>query len=112
MKASYTQRPAELERMPDGYSKFRFDITDKSEGDKQQFECREVNIPGAVTSDKVIEAVMAEKWGKGIENKLINDYNEWQLTGENAQAKTEYESFLAERKALKLHIKTILGETV
>ena len=108
MKASYSQCPAQLELMPDGYHKFRFEIEEISNGENSQFECREVDIHGAVTSNKVIEAAMTDKWGNGIEQKLINDYNEHQLTGTNETAVQAYTNFLAQRKALKEEVRSVV----
>ena len=108
MKASYSEYPESLEVMPEGHTKFRFDIKEITEEDNTQFVCREVDIQGAVTSDKVIEAVIADKWGSGVEQKLINDYNEFQINGESETAVAAYTAFLEERKTLKLHVKSLL----
>ena len=108
MKASYNQPPERLQLMPDGHTKFRFEIQDKSTEENTQFECREVDIKGAVTAEKVIEAVIAEKWGHGVEQKLINDYNEFKLTGENPEAEAAYIEFLQQRKELKNFVKSAL----
>lgn len=112
MKASYAELPAAIERMPEGHTKFRFDIEDKSTEGKPSFECREVDIHGALAAEKVIAAAIAEKWGNGIEQKLINDYNECNLIDGGSGDTAAYSDFLRERKALKLHIKTLLNETI
>jgi Fe-S cluster assembly scaffold protein SufB len=52
--------------------------------------------------------VIAEKWGHGIEQKLVNDYNEFKLTGENPEAEAAYVAFLSERKELKNEVKMLL----
>lgn len=108
MKASYNELPLRLQLMPDGHTKFRFEIEEITNNESTQFECREVDIKGAVTADKVIEAVIAEKWGHGVEQKLINDYNEFKLTGENPEAESNYLEFLQLRKELKTYIKSIV----
>lgn len=92
--------------MSDGYYKFRFDIEEVVNGENMQFTCREVLIFGAVTSNKLTEAAIAEKWGGGVENKLINDYNEFTLGVGDVAAKVAYENFLVERKALKEYVHT------
>ena len=104
MKSSYNERPQALELMPDGYHLFRFDIEEAINGENTQFTCHEVQIFGAVTSQKVIEAVIAEKWGNGVEQKLINDYNEYVLGAGDVAAKVTYEGFLVERKLLKEYV--------
>lgn len=98
--------------MPDGYTKFRFEIQEVApEGENQtpQWTCREVIITGAVTSQKITELVMKEKYGGGYEQKLINEYNEYVLGLALETAKTAYEAFLAERKALKLEIREAIA---
>lgn len=108
MIASYSEEPKRLELMPDGYSVYRWNIQHIVDESNSQWTCREVIIHGAVDRLKITEAAMADVWGGGIENKLINDYNEFVLTGENEAAKVDYENFLIERKALKDEIKNTL----
>lgn len=109
MKASYSTRPSVLELMPDGHHLFRFDIEEVVNGENTQFLCREVQIFGAVTSSKLTEAAITEKWGNGVENKLINEYNEFKAgLSEDSNAETRYVIFLAERKALKEYINSIV----
>ena len=109
MKASYSQKPEALELMTDGYHKFRFDIVEQTTNEQTQWLCNEVDIHGAVSSQKVIESVIAEKWGNGVEQKLINDYNEFALGVGSENAKVAYETFLAERKLLKEYVHGIVG---
>ena len=108
MKANYNEQPLRIELMPDGYHKFRFGIEQLTNGENTSFNCNEVIIHVAVTTDKVIAAVMDAKWRNGVEQKLINDYNEFKLTGENSEAETKYLEFLSERRDLKINIKNII----
>ena len=108
MKASYNELPPRLQLMPDGHTKFRFEIEEVINNESTQFECREVDIKGAVTADKVIEAAIADKWGNGVEQKLINDYNEFKLTGENPEAEAAYLAFLTERRELKNEVNELV----
>lgn len=108
MKASYDNEPLVLERKPDGYYKYRWNIAQQDE----HWSCNEVIVYGTVDSNKVTRAVIDSLWGNGIENKLINDYNEYLITGENSEAKVAYENFLAERKTLKEEIRRVLNEEV
>ena len=108
MKASYNELPPRLQLMPDGHTKFRFEIEEITSNGSTQFECREVDIKGAVTADKVIEAAITDKWGNGVEQKLINDYNEFKLTGENPEAEAAYLAFLTERRELKNEVKELV----
>lgn len=103
-KANYTEIPKVVEQMPDGYSLFRHNIQAVDNG----FECVEVKIYGAVTADKVIAALILELWGDGVEQKLINDYNEYLLNEENEAAKVAYIEFLQQRKELKNFVKSAL----
>lgn len=107
MKASYNERPAQLELMPDGYHLFRFDIEEVINGENTQFTCREIQIFGAVTSNKLTEAAIAEKWGNGVENKLINDYNEYKAGFGMVESEMKYFQFLEDRKTLKQYISTL-----
>ena len=61
MKANHQEQPLRLELMPDGYHKFRFDIEQIANGENTSFSCNEVIIHGAVTTDKVISAVMTKQ---------------------------------------------------
>ena len=64
---------------------------------------------GAVTAEKVIAALIAELWGNGIEQKLINDYNEFKAgLSDNADAETKYLEFLSARKDLKESIHQLI----
>jgi len=110
MNASYSQQPQALEYLPDGYHKYRYDIQQITDGENTQWTCNEVIIRGAVTSNKITEVAIAEKWGNGVEQKLINDYMEYSLGIGTEESKIAYETFLAERKALKEAIKAIVND--
>lgn len=109
MKANYNEQPKALELMPDGYHKFRYAITETTNGETTSYDCQEVIIHGAVTTDKVIAAVISDRWATGVEQKLINDYNEYKLGVGNATAETDYLNFLTERKALKEYVREMLN---
>ena len=104
MIANYNELPQKIEAVGDGSSRFRFLITELENG----YQCHEVIVQGAVNSDKVVAAVMDEMWGNGVEQKLINDYNEFKLTGENPEAEAAYLEFLQLRKELKTYIKSLI----
>jgi len=105
MKASYNEQPQALELMPDGYHKFRFEIEIITNSGQTQYTCHEVDVYGSITSEKIIELVINEKWGNGVEQKFINDYNEYVLGIGNISSKTSYQTFLSERKKLKEYVK-------
>lgn len=112
MIASYSEEPKRLELMPDGYSMYRWNIQQLVDENTTQWTCREVIIYGAVDKYKITEAVIDDMWGGGVENKLINDYNEFVITGEKEAAKVAYELFLSERKNIKDEIKRVLDEEI
>lgn len=98
MKANYTNKPDTIEAVGNGSTRFRYNIVEADRG----YNCEEVIIYGAVTAEKVIAALIAELWGNGIEQKLINDYNEFKAgLSDNADAETKYLDFLRKRKVLK-----------
>jgi len=107
MKTYYTNKPATLELMYDGYHLFRFNIEEVVNGETTQFQCDEVKIFGAVTSNKITEVAIADLWGNGVEQKLINDYNEYKLGVGVAESETKYLEFLTKRRELKLFIESI-----
>ena len=98
MKANYTNKPEIMEAVGNGSTRFRYNKVEADNG----YNCDEVIVYGAVTAEKVIAALIAELWGNGVEQKLINDYNEFKAgLSDNADAETNYMEFLRERKVLK-----------
>ena len=98
MKANYTNKPDIMESVGNGSTRFRYKIVEAENG----YNCDEIIVYGAVPADKVIAALIAELWGNGIEQKLINDYNEFKAgLSNNADAESKYLEFLSERKAMK-----------
>lgn len=125
MKAYYDSKPSKYEAVGDGSYRYRYDIqeveqtaqtnaTDDStaaEETRTQWVCEEVTIWAPVTSRKLTQAVIAGKWDKDHEQKLVNEYNGALLgvygskTSEEAKAKiANYTAFLTERAALKTAI--------
>lgn len=115
MKATYDNEPSVLEAVGNGSHRYHYDIkavktesAEKSSGteSKTQYECQEVIVWEPLTSNKITEAVIAEKWDSNQEQKLINEYNAIQLgiTTDNAEIAIKtaaYKEFLAERVRLK-----------
>lgn len=115
MKATYDNEPSVLEAVGNGSHRYHYDIkavktesTEKSSGteSKTQYECQEVIVWEPLTSNKITEAVIAEKWDSNQEQKLINEYNAIQLgittdKAEIAIKTAAYKEFLAERVRLK-----------
>lgn len=64
--------------------------------------CESITLSGKPSSNAIFKALVEERWGNGIEQKLINDYNAYQLRLiEDESARTKYLTFLTERLALK-----------
>ena len=116
MKAIYDNEPSVLEAVGNGSHRYHYDIkavktesAEKSSGEessKTQYECQEVIVWEPITSNKITEAVIAEKWDGNQEQKLINEYNAIQLgittdKAEIAIKTTAYKEFLVERARLK-----------
>ena len=115
MKVIYDNEPSVLEAVGNGSHRYHYDIkavkeepTEKSSGaeSKTQYECQEVIVWEPITSNKITEAVIADKWDGNQEQKLINEYNAIQLgittdKAEIAIKTAAYKEFLAERVRLK-----------
>lgn len=115
MKATYDNEPSVLEAVGNGSHRYHYDIkavktesAEKSSGteSKTQYECQEVIVWEPLTSNKITEAVIAEKWDSNQEQKLINEYNAIQLgittdKAEIAIKTAAYKEFLVERVRLK-----------
>lgn len=115
MKVIYDNEPSVLEAVGNGSHRYHYDIKavkaesiEKSSGaeSRTQYECQEVIVWEPLTSNKITEAVIAEKWDGNQEQKLINEYNAILLgittdKTEIANKTAAYKEFLAERVRLK-----------
>lgn len=115
MKATYDNEPSVLEAVGNGSHRYHYDIkavktesAEKSSGTESitKYECQEVIVYEPITSNKITEAVIADKWDGNQEQKLINEYNAIQLgiTTDKAEITSKtaaYKEFLAERVRLK-----------
>lgn len=116
MKVIYDNEPSVLEAVGNGSHRYHYDIkevktesAEKSSGaelSRTQYECQEVIVWEPLTSNKITEAVIADKWDGNQEQKLINEYNAIQLgittdKAEIASKTAAYKEFLAERVRLK-----------
>ena len=115
MKATYDNEPSVLEAVGNGSHRYHYDIkavktesAEKSSGAESitQYECQEVIVWEPITSNKITEAVIADKWDGNQEQKLINEYNAIQLgiTTDKAEISIKtaaYKEFLVERARLK-----------
>lgn len=115
MKVIYDNEPSVLEAVGNGSHRYHYDIkavetesAEKSSGteSKTQYECQEVIVWEPLTSNKITEAVIDDKWDGNQEQKLINEYNAIQLgiTTDNTEIANKtaaYKEFLEERVRLK-----------
>lgn len=112
MRTNFTYRPATIEAVGNGGWYYRWDIKevtiDIEERPRTQWQCEQVIVYAPLTSNKIVQAVIAEVWGLDIENKMLNEFNGAQLgvydeaTAVDKIAK--YKQFLAERNALKAQV--------
>lgn len=112
MKTYYNEKPAVIEAVGNGGWYYRWDIKevtiDIEEQPRTQWQCEQVIVYAPLTSNKIVQAVIAEVWGLDIENKMLNEYNGAQLgiydEATAAEKVAKYKQFLAERNALKAQV--------
>lgn len=127
MIAFYNNQPTKLEAVGNGSYVYRFNIqkvekpttaettelADTGESSVQeQWQCEEVTVWAPLSSNKITEAVITEKWDNNQEQKLVNEFNAANLgmiggakSSEEAKTKIEaYKTYLSERAALKVQV--------
>ena len=114
MQAFYDNKPSKYEAVGNGSYLYRYNIQEQEQTDTQeesaeetrkQWSCEEVTVWSPVSSNKITQAVIADRWDSDYEQKLVNEYNGAQLgvyTDEEAEAIiAKYKAFLTERAELK-----------
>lgn len=127
MIAFYDNQPTKLEAVGNGSYVYRFNIqkvekpaaaetTELADTDEssvqEQWQCEEVTVWSPLSSNKITEAVITEKWDNNQEQKLVNEFNAANLgmiggakSSEEAKAKIEaYKAYLSERATLKAQV--------
>ena len=120
MIAFYDNKPSTLEAVGNGAYLYRWNIeevvpelTEENAGEEKtsQWKCEEVTVWAPLSSNKITEAVISDKWDRNYEQKLVNEYNSAQLglfgTTKSADAQTKiaaYKDFLTKRAALKAQV--------
>ena len=112
MKTYYDEKPAVIEAVGNGGYYYRWNIKEviinTEEEQRKQWQCEQVVVYAPLTSNKIVQAVIAEVWGIDIENKMLNEFNGAQLgiydEATAAEKITKYKRFLAERNALKAQV--------
>jgi len=117
MKAFYDSKPSTLEAVGNGSYLYRYGIkeaeveTPETEESRTQWECEEVTVRPPLTSNRITEAVITDRWDGNYEQKLVNEYNAAKLgmyaDETEAEARvTKYTDYLTERAALKGQVDT------
>lgn len=110
MQAYYDNKPLTIEKVGNGSYLYHYNVkeVEQDQGDEEkrtQWECEEVTVWLPLTSNKITEAVIAKRWDKNYEQKLINEYNSalFGLYDDTTatQKKQAYIAFLQERADLK-----------
>lgn len=112
MKTYCDNKPSTIEAVGNGGWYYRWNIqeeTIKSENEpRKQWSCEQVIVYAPLTSNKIVQAVIAEVWGLDVENKMLNEYNGAQLgiydEATKADKIAKYKAFLEERNALKAQV--------
>ena len=105
MRAYYDKKPASIEAVGNGSYYYRYGIESVTEDNHTHWVCEEVTVWAPLTREKIVKAVISEKWDADLEQKLINNYNlakEGLFYEEKAdECITAYRDFLSEREQLK-----------
>lgn len=121
MIAFYDNQPTKLEAVGNGSYVYRFNIEElvpvlteeNAEGKNvSQWKCEEVTVWSPLSSNKITEAVITEKWDNNQEQKLVNEYNAANLgmyggakTTDEAKARiAAYKDYLTARATLKAQV--------
>ena len=123
MKAFYDEKPSVLEAVGNGSFLYRRNIEEqtvdlRAEGEdepvatKTQFTCDEVTVFEPLTSNRITEAVITDRWPSTYEQKLVNEYNAAALglvggakSSDEAKSRIDaYKAFLSERAAIKAQV--------
>lgn len=115
MKAYYDEKPSVISEVGNGSVLYRYGITEVEvwQGEwlpstRKQYACQEIVVWLPVTSDKITEAVITDRWDSNYEQKLVNEYNSAKLglLDKDAAARCidAYTAYLRERIALKAQV--------
>lgn len=122
MQAFYDEKPSVLEAVGNGSFLYRYDISEEtsvvhSETEsepvvtKTQWGCQEVTVFAPLTSNRITEAVISDRWDLNYEQKLVNEYNAASLgliggaKSDEAKARiASYRDFLTARADLKAQV--------
>ena len=110
-------KPGTLEAVGNGSYLYNFNVVerevtngteDDAEATETQYDYEQVVVWSPVTSNRITEAVITDRWPSNYEQKLVNEYNAANLgvygakTSDTAKAKIQaYTDYLTERQTLK-----------
>lgn len=119
MIAYYDNQPVKLQAVGNGSYIYRFNIRKVEQTAitdeiliRERWECEEVIVWAPLSSNKIAETVITDKWDNNREQKLVNEFNAANLglyggmkTSEEAKAKiSAYKEYLEARVALKAQV--------
>lgn len=120
MRVFSDDKPSVLEAAGKGAYVYRMDIQEVErpagpDGETgTQWYWEEVTVWSPVTSNRITEAVITERWDANYEQKLVNEYNSALLgmySDEEREKRVKaYTDYLTERAALKRQIDADCGE--
>jgi hypothetical protein len=104
-KVHYNFEPQQLQRYPDGSTRFRWDIEpiENEEGDTL-YACYECVIHTTPSPNNILRAAINAMWSRDTEGKLTNDYYAAVAGILDESYKQPYLDFLTARAALKATI--------
>lgn len=123
MRAYYDSQPAKFEAVGDGSYYYRwniqqFEMSEPSDGEltggstRAAWQCDEVLVWAPVTTDKVINAVIASKYSIAEEMRLVNDYNAYQQGGTvTRDIVAEYQEYLTYTANARATVMADFGES-
>lgn len=121
MIAFYDNQPAKLEAVGNGSYVYRFNIqkvekpatvepselaSDDEAPVQEQWKCEEATVWAPLSSNKITETVITEKWDNNREQKLVNEFNAANLVNpakrKATPIKNEKRFSEQKRKAMKI----------
>lgn len=116
MKSNSNVRPVAFLPLGDGSYHYNYNIQEvevaipDSKKKETAYNYEVARFWGTPTYDKVVKAVIREKYDETQEFGLINKYNAFALgLSEDPEDKAEYEAYLTELQAIKVMVKQDLA---
>lgn len=102
MKAHYDQKPKNIERIAPGQYLFNWDIEpNMQDGEQVGWVCNQVDVRGLPNYERIVRAIIRQRWDETEEFAIVNKYNAWKLGLCGEDAREAYEEFLTEVEAIK-----------